>query len=142
MKFYLDEGISPAVGTPLRAVFAQHEFVDTHGEHLAGMKDLALFEQMRLRHVDVFIALDSRQLRRADEVKAIRSAGCHWFGLAQPSAAGVTALARQAASLLVAISHLLEDPPDQPTAFVIKAAGRQTGQLFARRIPVAETLTR
>ena len=102
MKFYLDEGVSPAVAAPLREVFVNHQFTDTRAEGLTEMKDLPLFEEMRARHVDVFVTLDTRQLSNGEELSALRRGGFHWFGMAHPSGSGVSALARQASSLFLA----------------------------------------
>lgn len=136
MKFYLDECLSPKVGEPLGVLLVGHEFTNYLREGLTGTKDVPLFGEMRQRNVDVFITLDRAQLRDPEELAAIKTGGCHWIGMTQPSGHGISLFARQAASLLLAVAYILDNPPSQLTAYRVKASGRESHQLFTSVRPL------
>lgn len=120
MKFYIDENLSPLVGEPVERVFRRHRFRTPAQEHLLGVLDIPLFQDLRSRDFNVIITHDVRQLEENDgERAALRYAGLHWVGLGDPHEPGVDGVALQAAALLAAFPQILPELDTAPSAFHI-----------------------
>lgn len=130
MKLYIDENLSPLVSEPVQRVYRRHQFRIPAQEHLHGVLDIPLFQDLRSREFDAIITHDVRQLEeREDERAALRYAGLHWIGLADPDEAGVNGLALQAGALLAAFPRILPELSTVPSAFHVDVDRVSSGMI-------------
>jgi hypothetical protein len=128
----LDECLSPRALEPLGSIYPDgHEFLSANSEGLTGVKDLRLFEEIRLRGFGLFVTVDRAQLRKQDEVAAIRAGSCSWLGFHQVSGKGASRLARLSSLLLETVTFILDNPVRTPHAYSAMSRGREHHQLFS-----------
>lgn len=125
-SFYIDENLTPALKAPLSKIFTSCTFRTPADEHMIGVQDIELFDELRERDYDAIITGDARQLERVDERDGLRKAGLHWIGFSRLRSAGQGLLSLEAATILGGLPHVLSNWADTPTAYLLRSANDQT----------------
>ncbi|ABM15133.1 hypothetical protein [Mycolicibacterium vanbaalenii] len=110
MKIFLDESCNMKIVTAVRAMFQDHTFLVAGIDSEKGILDIPLYPIVADLGCEVYICADNGQLdTRPAERAACRKAGLHWVGLRKVPAKGKRGATADAARLIAAFLHILDD---------------------------------
>ncbi|MGE2832754.1 hypothetical protein [Mycobacterium sp. SMC-4] len=110
MKIFLDESCNLKIVGAVRAMFQDHTFFVGGIDVEKGILDIPLYPIVAGLGCEVYICADNGQLdKRPAERVACRRAGLHWVGLRKVPAKGKRGATADAARLIAAFLHILDD---------------------------------
>lgn len=122
-KFFVDENMTPDLVAPVTTIYRTALQVRTADqEHLRGVDDAVLFQDLHLRHFDAIITFDRHQLVHDHEREALRRASLHWIGVPPLRAKGTHALALLVAIVVPGVQHVLDDWRNVPSIYRLTGA--------------------
>lgn len=133
MKFAIDANESPALSNSWDLLFPTHEFVHVRSLGLRNDSDIELFAKLPGEGFDAFITRDRAQLKRDDELQALKESGLSWIGHKEPAARGPRSLAVVVASYSIAIPHIVDliENASDPLRFHVKLTPHGAGQTIS-----------
>lgn len=122
-KLFIDENLPPQIGPVVEQMFRRQLWIRSfQQENTQGMYDVPLIEHLDSLHYHGIITSDFVQVDdNPDERRALREAGFHWIGVPKPKSRGITQISHITAAVIAAMPRILEEWPDEPTAFRIKS---------------------
>lgn len=110
MKIYLDESCNLKIVVALKAMFQDHTFLVAGIDTKKGILDIPLYPVVSELGCEMYICADNGQLdTRPAERIACKEAGLHWVGLRKVPAKGKRAATADAARLIAAFLHIIDD---------------------------------
>lgn len=120
-RLYIDENLPHQLAGALSKAFRRPIFRSHIEEHLTGVLDLPLFNELHLRRFDIIITKDLAQSHVIDERDGLRDAGLHWVGVREPkSARGLEFYSSVVSSIAASMPFVLERFQQPPHAFFVE----------------------
>lgn len=122
-KLFIDENLPPQIAPVVERMFQRQLWVRSfQQEGTKGMYDIPLVDHLKALDFHGIITSDFAQVdSNPDERNALREAGFHWIGVPKPKAKGIAQISQITAAVIAAMPQVLEEWPDDPTAFKIKS---------------------
>jgi hypothetical protein len=131
VKIYLDESCNLKIVAAVRAMFQDHTFLVAGTDTEKGILDIPLYPIVAELGCSVYVCADNGQLdTRLAERDACRSAGLHWVGLKKVPAKGKRGATADAARLIGAFLHILDDisRSDRPRYFRLERGPKNAAE--------------
>lgn len=130
VKFAIDANESPALKNSWHLLFPTHEFIHVNDLGLSNDSDIELFDKLPSMGFHAFITRDRAQLKRPDELHAIKASGLSWIGHKEPAAKGPKSLAIIVASYSIALPNIIDilQGSPEPLRFNVKLTPHGPGQ--------------